>query len=123
MTWVRYWAEALDDEKIQSLPAALFKKKFLAAVAGEENEFAPYIQLEPGWYAGTDWKTRRTAVFERDDYTCQYCGARGVQLQCDHIIPFSRGGPHDLGNLTTACKPCNQSKRAKTPEEWHRDVG
>lgn len=66
------------------------------------------------------WRVLRVTVFERDDFTCQYCGARGVSLQCDHIIPVSRGGSNELDNLTTACRPCNQSKRAKTPEEWQR---
>ena len=31
----------------------------------------------------------RTAVFMRDDYTCQKCGERGGTLQADHIKPFS----------------------------------
>lgn len=65
-----------------------------------------------------EWRVIRAVVFARDDYTCQYCGARGVSLQADHIYPVSRGGRNDLDNLATACKPCNQSKRAKTLEEW-----
>jgi len=65
-----------------------------------------------------EWKRLRSLVFERDDYTCQYCGQRGGKLECDHITPVSRGGFSELWNLATACKPCNRSKRAKTPEEW-----
>jgi hypothetical protein len=68
----------------------------------------------------SEWRILHMTVFERDDFTCQYCGARGVSLQCDHIIPVSRGGGNELDNLTTACRPCNQSKRDKTPEEWQR---
>lgn len=64
------------------------------------------------------WRIIRERIFRRDDYTCQYCGAKGVQLQCDHVIPISRGGGNDDANLVTACKPCNQSKHNKTPEEW-----
>lgn len=64
------------------------------------------------------WAKLRKAVFARDRHTCTYCGRIATRLQCDHIIPLSRGGPSTLDNLTTACKPCNNAKRARTPEEW-----
>ncbi|MEJ8547155.1 HNH endonuclease [Brevibacillus borstelensis] len=66
----------------------------------------------------SEWRAIREQVFARDDYTCTYCGERGRKLECDHIIPASRGGSHELSNLTTACFRCNRSKRDKTPEEW-----
>lgn len=66
----------------------------------------------------SQWAKLRKKVFERDDFTCQYCGARGKPLECDHVLPISRGGPNEIDNLVTACKPCNQSKRNKTPTEW-----
>lgn len=68
----------------------------------------------------SQWAKIRKQIFERDDYTCHYCGERGKQLECDHVVPVSRGGSHDPDNLVTACKPCNQSKRDKTPEEWRQ---
>lgn len=64
------------------------------------------------------WRVIRTRIFERDNYTCQYCGAKGVRLECDHVIPVARGGNHDDGNLVTACFACNRSKHAKTLEQW-----
>jgi len=67
---------------------------------------------------GSEWDEIRQRVFERDDYTCRYCGARGGELQCDHVVPLSRGGSNDLTNLVTACSSCNRRKHAKTPEEW-----
>jgi hypothetical protein len=36
-----------------------------------------------------EYKLWRTAVFERDDYTCIWCGVRGVNLHADHIKPFA----------------------------------
>jgi len=65
------------------------------------------------------WGPIRTQIFERDDYTCQYCGDRGGQLECDHVVPLSRGGPDTLDNLLTACFQCNRSKGSKTLEEWN----
>lgn len=64
------------------------------------------------------WRRIRAAIFKRDDYTCQYCGARGVRLECDHVFPVSKGGHHGEENLVTACFDCNRSKRDKTVEEW-----
>jgi hypothetical protein len=66
------------------------------------------------------WKRIRARIFERDNYTCAYCDARGVRLECDHIIPVSAGGSHDDDNLITSCKPCNQAKRDKvvSVDEW-----
>lgn len=66
-----------------------------------------------------EWRLLRQAVFERDDYTCQYCGKSGVKLECDHVIPVSRGGLHDMSNLVTSCFGCNRSKHNKTLEEWN----
>lgn len=64
------------------------------------------------------WRALRSTVFERDDFTCCYCGARGVRLECDHIVPVADGGGHELENLTTACWHCNRSKGAKSLQEW-----
>lgn len=63
------------------------------------------------------WAQLRAQVFARDNYTCQYCGIAGGSLQCDHILPVSRGGASDLSNLATACKRCNLIKYNRTPQE------
>jgi hypothetical protein len=59
-------------------------------------------------------KKTRFIVLERDNYTCQYCGAYApdVVLVVDHIIAVALGGSNDLDNLITACETCNQGKSA-----------
>jgi 5-methylcytosine-specific restriction endonuclease McrA len=57
----------------------------------------------------------RRAIFARDDNRCQYCGEHADSI--DHVFPRSRGGPHTWENVAAACKPCNLSKRDRTPEE------
>ena len=54
----------------------------------------------------------RVDVLKRDNYRCVFCGAtaKDTQLQIDHIVPFSKGGSHDLGNLQTLCVECNRGK-------------
>ena len=61
----------------------------------------------------------RSNVFMRDSYTCQYCAQRFVraQLNLDHVMPRSRGGPHTWKNVVTSCIPCNSRKGSQTPEE------
>lgn len=48
---------------------------------------------------------------------CFYCGSKN-QPSLDHIVPLARGGDHSIGNLTTACKPCNSSKGDSFITEW-----
>lgn len=52
----------------------------------------------------------RFKVLKRDKFTCQYCGRSGIELEIDHIVPVSKGGTNDIGNLITACKECNRGK-------------
>ena len=62
---------------------------------------------------------QRVRILMRDKMKCQYCGAKGTQfeLTLDHIVPHSRGGGDDPANLCAACKPCNQRKGDRTPDE------
>jgi 5-methylcytosine-specific restriction endonuclease McrA len=54
-------------------------------------------------------KITRRAVFARDDWTCQYCGARS-NLTVDHVVPRSKGGPSSWDNIVASCAPCNRRK-------------
>lgn len=49
---------------------------------------------------------------ERDRYACKACGAE-TNLTVDHIVPLSKGGTDDLGNLQFLCARCNSSKGAR----------
>jgi 5-methylcytosine-specific restriction endonuclease McrA len=44
---------------------------------------------------------------------CAYCGATGVALTQDHIVPLSRGGEHSATNVVPACRHCNSRKFAR----------
>lgn len=68
----------------------------------------------------SEWAVIRLGVFQRDNFTCQYCGDKGVPLDCDHVVPLSRGGTNDRSNLKTSCRRCNQSKGDKLLEEWQK---
>src|SRR6187551_713608 len=57
----------------------------------------------------------RRAVFARDGWRCQYCGANAENL--DHVVPRSRGGQHTWENVVAACRRCNTKKEDRTPAE------
>ena len=68
-------------------------------------------------------KLTRLEVFNRDKYTCQYCGNQTRQLTLDHVIPRYRGGQHTWENVVSACIACNRRKAGKTPEEARMRLG
>ena len=51
----------------------------------------------------------RFNLFLRDEFACQYCGARG-DLTFDHVVPRSKGGITSWENVVAACSPCNLKK-------------
>ena len=59
-------------------------------------------------------KITRRAVFARDGWTCQYCGAR-ANLTVDHVIPRSKGGASTWDNIVASCAPCNRRKGDSLP--------
>jgi 5-methylcytosine-specific restriction endonuclease McrA len=58
----------------------------------------------------------RFDILERDNHTCQACGATphdGATLEIDHIQPFSKGGTDEPNNLQVLCRECNAGKGAR----------
>ncbi|MEZ9917670.1 hypothetical protein BCT06_14145 [Vibrio breoganii] len=63
----------------------------------------------------------RQHIYERDDFTCQYCGKSGAKsfkqwndawFAIDHIKPKKHGGGNEDSNLVVACHTCNSVKGA-----------
>ncbi|MHA1225157.1 MAG: HNH endonuclease [Candidatus Hodarchaeales archaeon] len=79
-------------------------------ITGEKN---------PNWKGGVSknqrpvrsirYKKWRMAVFMRDDFTCQFCGIRGVYLEAHHIKPWSKYPKlrFDVNNGVTLCRRCH----------------
>lgn len=70
-------------------------------------------------------KSKRLAIYLRDDFTCCYCGAHLKNadpnlVTLDHLVPRNPlvahgSGGNEATNLVTACKSCNSSRQDK---EW-----
>lgn len=116
--WWKVYDDVLDDPTVQMLSPRAFMAALRGAMRGEETPFSRFIKPGRDRPSGQEWVTLRGEIFKRDDFTCQYCGERGERLECDHVVPVSRGGASDPDNLTTACFACNRSKRDKLVSEW-----
>ncbi len=74
--------------------------------------------------ASDEFKAWRIEIFERDDYTCQECGARNgngskIILHAHHVKPFAKFPElrFDLNNGQTLCKDCHHEK-PKGKDVW-----
>lgn len=49
---------------------------------------------------------------------CSYCDTPTAQPDPDHVVPISRGGRNDIGNILPCCQRCNGDKGDMTLTEW-----
>lgn len=94
------------------------------------NKGIHYIAMQgdkhPNWKGGItplkkkireslEYKLWRTAVFERDDFTCVWCQVRGTYLHADHIQLFSTHPElrFAIDNGRTLCVPCHKLRHKK----------
>lgn len=76
----------------------------------EFDEFTHIMASE--FFTTEDREKWRTAIFQRDDYTCQECGIRGGNLNSHHLLPF-RDYPDPQYSLNpangiTLCVKCHR---------------
>lgn len=70
-------------------------------------------QAEQGRYA---YKTWRSAVIKRDNYTCQECGKQGGGLDVHHIKPWAEYPElrYEVDNGRTLCFDCHDHMHGRT---------
>lgn len=72
-------------------------------------------------YVVTTWRYQRqpkwskSGVLKRDNFICAFCSGKATTI--DHVNPRSKGGKNTWKNTISACSPCNNKKRDRTPEE------
>ena len=61
-------------------------------------------------HGGIEYKKWRTAIFSRDNWTCQTCQIRGGYLEAHHIRSWKNYSDLRLKteNGVTLCKPCHK---------------
>lgn len=55
-----------------------------------------------------EYRHNRRIVLEESNYACRWCGRYANTV--DHVIPLSRGGSNDVGNLVASCAYCNSRR-------------
>jgi len=87
-------------EHRRKLSESLKRLKVSPATLARRFSNLPKGELHWNWQGGKTPKHKafrrsneymqwRKHVFNRDDYTCQACGKRGVKLQADHELSFA----------------------------------
>ena len=88
------------------------------------NRALEHLLAQPGIFAAIAQRKltedERLAVFLAAGGQCAYCPTvTGLEdFHVDHVWPVAQGGSDDPENLACACGPCNQSKGARTPQQW-----
>lgn len=93
----------------------------------------------PNWkggavnYRGPNWKRQSLKARQRDNFTCQRCGAHlpegGKALPVHHIVPFRAFGvdrykeANDLSNLISLCVSCHSIVEWETNRNEDHNVG
>jgi hypothetical protein len=62
---------------------------------------------------------RENKLLVESKKVCAYCENVCDDLQWEHIIPLSRGGPDTIDNMVLACRKCNLAKGTCDPFEWY----
>jgi len=115
------WIARLSASHKGQTPKTAFK---IGNVAWNKGKRFPELSgpNSPAWKGGAteagklirnsaDYRDWRTAVFQRDNYTCVDCGDdRGGNLEADHIKPFSLFPALrlDVSNGRTLCQDCHR---------------
>lgn len=65
---------------------------------------------------GVTW-TQWRPILDFYGKRCAYCGSPD-DIEIDHVIPITRGGVHEPGNVVPACRSCNRDKGNQLLREW-----
>jgi hypothetical protein len=71
-----------------------------------------------------EYKLWRTAVFERDNFTCIWCGKKDKTIQADHIKPFALFPElrFAIDNGRTLCHDCHKTTDTYGKNVWGNEV-
>src|SRR5258708_6170114 len=82
-----------------------------------DNAAVSGVEYQQGELAGYEVREYLLEKWGRQCASCASCGATGIPLQIEHIVPRARGGSDRVSNLTLAGKPCNDAKGTRTAAE------
>lgn len=92
------------------------------------NKTAEGRRRDAATYQDPEYLRNRPIVMRRANGRCECpgdcglehrnpCGRRDLRIQCDHIIPRTRGGGNELANLRGICSGTGSCHAKKTARE------
>lgn len=104
----------------------------IAAISTEHVKFDTQLLQSPE-ISGVEYQHGELFGYEVKEYLlekfgrrCAYCGAEGVPLEVEHVVPKNpkRGpkGTDRISNLVVACEACNKAKGNLQPGEWLEEL-
>jgi len=113
----REYARGADERVKKSLRNREWKKANRVSCTDRQNK------RNAALYAAFVEDVSLEFLFERDRGQCQLCGYELSMTTKwpdpktptrDHVVPLSKGGTHERGNLQLACADCNIAKGNRT---------
>jgi 5-methylcytosine-specific restriction endonuclease McrA len=99
--------------------AATHREKKAAWVKEHREEYVSYNALRRARKLGNSIglpKPDYKAILTEFGMICHLCGLKiesKTELEFDHVIPLSKGGPHSSGNVRPSHERCNRKKGSK----------
>jgi 5-methylcytosine-specific restriction endonuclease McrA len=121
------WLPPSLQSRIQNIQTWVNRLRRLCPVGALSQELVRFDTqlLQNAEIAGIEYQHGELAGYEVREYllakwgrACAYCGAEGVPLEVEHIIPRTRGGSNRVSNLTLACHSCNDAEGRRTATEF-----
>jgi hypothetical protein len=81
-------------------------EKVSQAKANNSRKRRAARHASPGSFTAEEFR----ALCERYGNRCLACGDTETALQADRVVPLTRGGTDDLGNIQPLCGTCNRKK-------------
>jgi 5-methylcytosine-specific restriction endonuclease McrA len=107
-------ARLVADQELRHIEATLYsrqKSRLRKALINECDNL--------GHISGAAMRRR----YQQFDNACAYCGHKPhspLELEIEHVVAISAGGPHCLSNIVPACTSCNTSKRNHPWLKWYK---
>jgi 5-methylcytosine-specific restriction endonuclease McrA len=101
---------AANAERIRAY-AKEYRQRFPDYTKAKQQEYRARELAAGGCFTAQEWRD----LCDLYNHTCLCCGKKEpeVTLGPDHVVPLSRGGSNDIGNIQPLCFPCNNRKRAR----------
>jgi len=112
-----YWRDHAKSREQNNRHLKKYRAKMKIENPEKWQKLLDRLQTLPGKQKSS-WIRFRFKVLSRDNFTCQYCGAKApnVELEVDHITSRKDGGKDEMENLITSCWACNQGKNSMSIE-------